>query len=90
MGGVWEDECVLDLNYHEDKDASVDFNYAMTEDLGMIEVQGTGEEATFTEAQLLEMLRLGKKGIEEIATLQREAVERFDPTANLEILTRMG
>lgn len=88
--GVWEDECVLDLNYHEDKDASVDFNYAMTEDLEMIEVQGTGEEATFTEEQLLEMLRLGKKGIEEIATLQREAVEQFDPTANLEILTRMG
>ena len=88
--GVWKEGCCLDLNYHEYKDAAVDFNYAMTEDLRLIEVQGTGEEATFTEEEMAEMLRLGKKGIGELIAAQREALGRFDPTANLEILTRIG
>lgn len=88
--GIFDGECVLDLNYHEDKSATVDCNFAMTEDLEMIEVQGSGEEATFTEEEMLEMLRLGKKGVAAIADLQREAVERFDPTANVEILTRLS
>ncbi len=88
--GVWEGVCCLDLNYHEDKDAAVDFNYAMTEDLRLIEVQGTGEEATFSEEEMAEMLRLGKKGIAEIVAAQKEALERFDPTANLEMLTRLA
>ena len=87
--GVWEDGCCLDLNYHEDKDASVDFNYAMTEDLRLIEVQGTGEEATFSEEEMTEMLRLGKKGIGELIAAQRAALDSFDPTANVELLTRL-
>lgn len=87
--GVWEDECILDLNYHEDKDASVDFNYALTEDLKLIEVQGSGEEATFTEEEMLEMLQLAKKGAGDILALQKEAVASFDPTANVEMLTRL-
>lgn len=88
--GVWEDSCILDLNYHEDKAAKVDFNYAMTEDLEMIEVQGTGEEATFTEEQLVEMLHLGKKGVAEIVARQKEVAAAFDPTANVEILSRLS
>lgn len=87
--GIWEGECVLDLNYHEDKDASVDCNYAMTADQQLIEVQGSGEEATFSEEQMLEMLRLGKMGVAEIADKQKAALKSFDPTANLEILTRL-
>lgn len=87
--GVWEGLCCLDLNYHEDKAASVDFNYAMTEDLRLIEVQGTGEEATFSEEEMAEMLRLGKLGIAGLIAAQRDALDRFDPTANLEILTRL-
>lgn len=88
--GVWKGGCCLDLNYHEDKDAAVDFNYAMTEDLRLIEVQGTGEESTFSEEEMAEMLQLGKKGIAELVAAQRAALERFDPTANLEILTRLA
>lgn len=88
--GVWGGTCCLDLNYHEDKDAAVDFNYAMTEDLRLIEVQGTGEEATFTEEEMAEMLRLGKSGVATILQAQREALDRFDPTANLELLTRLA
>jgi len=87
--GVWNGECCLDLNYHEDKGASVDFNYAMTEDLDIIEVQGTGEETTFTETEMLEMLRLGKMGVGEIVARQREALDAFDPSANVEILSRI-
>lgn len=88
--GVWQDSCVLDLNYHEDKDATVDFNYAMTADLDLIEVQGSGEEATFSEEQMLEMLQLGKKGVAELVEKQKDALSRFDPTANVEILARIG
>jgi len=88
--GIWDGECVLDLNYHEDKDASVDCNYAMTADQQLIEVQGSGEEATFSEEEMLEMLRLGKKGVAEIAEKQKAALESFDPTANVELLTRLG
>ncbi len=88
--GIWEAECILDLNYHEDKDATVDCNYAMTADQQMIEVQGSGEEATFSEDEMLEMLRLGKKGIGEIVEKQKEALKAFDPTANVEILTRLS
>lgn len=77
--GVYEDVCCLDLNYPEDRDASVDFNYVMTEDLALIEMQGSGEEATFTEAQMLEMLALSKQGVTEIARQQREVLAAFDP-----------
>lgn len=79
--GVYEDTCILDLNYPEDRDASVDFNYVMTEDLDLIEMQGSGEEATFSEAQMLEMLSLSKHGVTELATLQRQALDQFDPEA---------
>jgi ribonuclease PH len=87
--GVVEDHCVLDLNYPEDRDASVDFNYVMAENLDLIEIQGSGEEATFTEAQMLTMLEMGKKGVREIAEKQREALEAFDPEADLEALIRI-
>lgn len=87
--GVWKDECRLDLNYHEDKDASVDFNYAMTENLEMIEVQGSGEESTFSEEQMLEMLKLGKKGVAEICARQRETLEAFNPGENQEVMERI-
>ncbi len=88
--GVWEGGCCLDLNYHEDKNATVDFNYAMTSDLNLIEVQGSGEEATFTEEQMLEMLALGKKGVSDLVAAQAAALAAFDPTANVELLTRLS
>jgi ribonuclease PH len=81
--GVYEDVCVLDLNYPEDRDATVDFNYVMTESLQMVEMQGSGEEATFSEAQMIEMLTLSKKGVTELATLQREALAAFDPSKEI-------
>ena len=81
--GVYQDTCILDLNYPEDRDASVDFNYVMTESHQMIEMQGSGEEATFTESQMLEMLTLSKKGVSDLAGWQREALAAFDPSKSI-------
>lgn len=87
--GVWQNQCILDLNYPEDKNASVDFNYAMTENLEMIELQGSGEEAVFSEAEMLEMLRLGKSGVSQLCKSQKDCLDAFDPTANVETILRI-
>lgn len=68
--GVYEDQPVLDLPYIEDRDASVDFNVVMTGQGEYVEIQGTGEEATFSEAQLASLLSLSKKGCKEISAMQ--------------------
>ncbi len=88
--GIWKGNCILDLNYPEDRDASVDFNYAMTERLDLIEVQGSGEEAVFTEEEMGEMLRLGKKGVAEIVARQKETLENFDPKMDQALLDRIA
>jgi len=72
--GVVQGEALLDLNYLEDKDAAVDMNLVMTEDGQFVEVQGSGEEQTFSEAELAAMLALGKKGIAELIAAQRAAI----------------
>ncbi len=65
---------LLDLAYSEDKDAAVDMNLVMTGAGQFIEVQGSGEEATFSRAQLDRLLDLGKRGIEAITAQQRQAL----------------
>ena len=72
--GIHNDRAVLDLNYVEDKDADVDCNFVMTEDGAFVEFQGAGEESTFTETQMNEMLVLGRKGIQELIEHQRLAI----------------
>jgi ribonuclease PH len=67
LGGV----TVLDLNYEEDKAVTVDFNLVATEDGEFVEMQGSGEEATFSSDELTEMLVRGKKGIGELIAAQR-------------------
>src|SRR6202023_2418790 len=58
--GVLEENAILDLNYEEDKAVTVDFNLVATEDGEFVEVQGSGEESTFSQSQLDEMLVLGR------------------------------
>ncbi len=70
--GVVGGEPVLDLNYVEDKDASVDLNVVMTDDGQFVEVQGAGEESTFSHEQFLAMLALGKKGVADLLAAQQE------------------
>lgn len=72
--GIYQETPVLDLNYPEDKDASVDFNIVMTEDLDFVELQGSGEENTFSSQEMTAMLDLARKGIQEITELQRQAI----------------
>jgi ribonuclease PH len=64
----------LDLNYEEDKDAEVDLNLVMTGSGRFIEVQGTGEEATFSREQLDKLLKLGQHGISKITAAQKKAL----------------
>jgi ribonuclease PH len=68
--GLFEDRELLDLAYVEDKDAAVDFNVVMTGRGQFVEVQGTGEESTFSNDQLQSLLVLAQKGLKELAALQ--------------------
>ena len=64
----------MDLDHAEDASASVDMNVVMTGSGQFVEVQGTGEEATFTEDQLLAMLQLARTGIRQLTDQQRQAL----------------
>jgi ribonuclease PH len=79
--GVYEGVPVLDLNYPEDKAASVDFNVVMTESSEFVEVQGSGEEAVFSSEEMTAMLALSRKGISEIISLQKAAILTADQAA---------
>lgn len=72
--GVVEGRALADLCYVEDAAAEVDMNLVMTGDGEFIELQGTGEEATFSSAQLESMLALGKTGVARLLELQQEAI----------------
>ncbi|MGC4014237.1 MAG: ribonuclease PH [Luteolibacter sp.] len=76
--GIFEGEAILDLNYPEDKDAAVDFNVVMTENREFVEIQGSGEEAVFTEEESAAMLALARKGISELVELQKSAIIEAD------------
>ncbi len=72
--GLVEGEIRLDLEYVEDRDADVDFNVVMTGAGQFIEVQGTGEEATFSRSQLDALVDCAAAGIAEITRQQRTAL----------------
>ena len=72
--GIVEGQALLDLCYVEDVAAEVDMNLVMTSTGNFIEIQGTGEEATFTADQLTQMLEFGKQGVDELAKLQQTAI----------------
>jgi ribonuclease PH len=74
--GMADGRALLDLCYTEDVAAAVDLNLVMNAKGEFIEIQGTGEEATFTETQLAELLALGKTGIRELLAIQQQAIEQ--------------
>lgn len=65
---------MLDLKYSEDSAAEVDMNVVMNGEGRFVEVQGTGEEATYTRAELNELLDLAEAGINEIIELQNRVI----------------
>ena len=68
--GLVEGKALLDLNYEEDKVATVDLNLVMTDQLEFVEVQGSGEEAVFSNQQLAAMLEVGAAGIRRLLEIQ--------------------
>jgi ribonuclease PH len=74
--GIVAGQAVLDLCYTEDVAAAVDMNLVMTGKGEFIEVQGSGEESTFSEEHLAQMLALGKRGIQELIELQNRAFQQ--------------
>ena len=72
--GIVDGEERLDLEYVEDRDADVDMNLVMTGSGRFIEVQGAGEEATFSADQLMRLIQLGTAGVTEVTRLQRAAL----------------
>ncbi len=72
--GIVEGVPVTDLDYPMDFAASVDMNVVMTGKGHFVEVQGTGEEATFTEAELASMLKIAKSGIKELTAIQKKSL----------------
>jgi ribonuclease PH len=73
--GILNNEVFLDLDYNEDSNAHTDLNLVMTEDLELIEIQGTGEEAPFTKDQLNDMLDVGSSAIADIIEKQKACLE---------------
>lgn len=73
---------VLDLNYQEDSTADVDMNIVMTGKGEFVELQGTGEEATFSTEQLQAMLALGEQGINELISQQKEVLGSIADAVN--------
>jgi ribonuclease PH len=71
--GIWQGAPVLDLDYEEDSKADADANFVLTGQGGLVEVQGTAEGAPFSEAQLLELLRLARQGTAALFARQRAA-----------------
>jgi ribonuclease PH len=72
--GISNGTAVLDLDYAEDSAAETDANFVLTGTGGIVEIQGTAEKTPFTEAQLLALLALARKGVGKLVDLQKLAV----------------
>jgi ribonuclease PH len=72
--GVFNNVAVLDLDYAEDSEAETDANFIMTGGGNIVEVQATAEKTPFSEAELLALLALARKGIGKLVDLQKMAV----------------
>ncbi|CAI3258247.1 ribonuclease PH [Enterococcus cecorum] len=74
VGILEDDSYAVDLDYIEDSACQVDMNLVMTESGRFVEIQGTGEEATFDCDQLNHLLHYGKEAIESLIAYQKEAL----------------
>jgi ribonuclease PH len=72
--GIVQGQPVLDLDYEEDSTAETDANFVLTGSGGLVEIQGTAEGAPFTEEELVALLKLARKGIGELVTLQKQVL----------------
>lgn len=72
--GIHQGTPVLDLDYAEDSAAETDANFVMTGKGGIVEVQGTAEGKPFSEEEFLSLMRLARGGVEQLVTLQKNAL----------------
>ena len=72
--GLLDGVPLLDLCYEEDSKAAVDMNVVMTDEGQFVEVQGTGEDAPFTQREMTAMLKLAREGIVELMAAQKEVL----------------
>ena len=77
--GIVEGKPTLDLDYAQDVNADVDMNVVMTGQGRFVEIQGTGEEATFDDNDLAALLKLAKGGIRELQDCQRKSLGKAWP-----------
>lgn len=77
--GLVDGQPVLDLDYAQDVVAEVDMNVVMTGRGRYVEIQGTGEEATFGDDDLDRLLQLARRGIKQLTELQRSALGKHWP-----------
>jgi len=77
--GIVEGKPTLDLDYEQDFAAAVDMNVVMTGSGRFVEIQGTGEEATFSDRDLNALLKLARKGITELEAIQEKALGKHWP-----------
>ena len=72
--GLYQESPVLDLDYEEDSGAAADANFVLTGRGEIVEIQGTAEEAPFTEWQFQELFALARKGVAELVAMQRQVL----------------
>ena len=77
--GIAAGKPVLDLDYAQDVAADVDMNVVMTGSGRFIEIQGTGEEATFGDDDLAALLKLAKSGIKQLTAIQQQTLGKQWP-----------
>ena len=73
--GIYYSTPILDLNYLEDSNAEVDLNLVMTENEEYVEIQGTGEESSFSSEELDALLKLGKGAVSSLCKAQNQAIQ---------------
>ncbi len=72
---IYNQEAILDVDYEEDSNSQVDMNFVMTESGKIVEIQGTAEGFPFTETEFAELFALGKNGIKQIISKQKEVLK---------------
>ena len=72
--GIYQQEQVLDLDYAEDSNAQADANFVLTGRGGIVEIQGTAEEEPFSQSQFDDLMKLARKGVDELCLAQRRAI----------------
>jgi ribonuclease PH len=75
--GIVDNVPLLDLCYEEDSTASVDMNMVMTDNESLVEIQGSGEEATFSLDEMNTMVQLGRQGIAQLIEAQKETINEI-------------